>query len=565
MRYKCFKQLAVFAVLSFSMPLLHAQPEEIAWSKHISSSGEQSVIAMAVDDLGNVITAGYFFDLMDADPGTGEATLLSAGSEDIYVQKLDAQGNLLWAHVFGSNASDYPTALVTDASGNIYMTGWYTGTLDFDPGAASFELSDFDSNKFLLKLDSNGDFLWVKSLGDAQDVKDIHIDNENDLYLVGEFSGATDFDPGPDTHEITTDALDGSYIQKLNSEGGFMWANAYGNTGSNTIKSVDTDAFGNVYVAGRFQGTVDFDTSEGEAILETESTIDLNAYVLKLDRSGAFEWVKRFGGLATSPVAITVNDAQLCVVGQHNGTGDFDPSDEEFILSTDLGTEGMFSLKLDSEGTFEWARHLSSPSYIESRAAVMDSYGKLYVAGNFSSTVNFATSEELEISSQNDTPDIFLLQYDAAGELNWATSYGGNDFDRVRSLVLDDSHALHMSGTFKEEISFAEESYTAEAAQDTYILKFNATEGGVALAEWAKESFAIYPNPSSGRLHIKASEEMKSIKLFGIDGELMASYKVNRNAFVLDTGFPVGIYFVVAEMTSGKQIQEKLVIHHEYK
>src|SRR5690606_26678071 len=100
---------------------------------------------------------------VDFDPGNGVFNLTSADFEDIFISKLDANGNFVWAKRIGGTGSDFGYAISIDNNGNIYTTGAFMGTADFDPGTGSYTMSSsgfFDA--FILKLDANGNFVWAK-------------------------------------------------------------------------------------------------------------------------------------------------------------------------------------------------------------------------------------------------------------------------------------------------------------------------------------------------------------------------------------------------------------------
>jgi hypothetical protein len=118
-------------------------------------------IDVALDSAGNVYTTGFFLGTVDFDPGAGTFNLTSAGSGDLFVSKLDASGNLVWARSMGGAASsDEGYGIVVDGAGNVYTTGSFSGTGDFDPGAGTANLTSAGSfDVFVQKLDASGNFV----------------------------------------------------------------------------------------------------------------------------------------------------------------------------------------------------------------------------------------------------------------------------------------------------------------------------------------------------------------------------------------------------------------------
>ena len=144
---------------------------------------------------------------MDFDPGAGVYILNdNTGISSIFVSKFDANGKLLWAkqtvshseydNVWGAHSE----SITTDVSGNVYTTGFFGGTIDFDPGVGDFLFNNIFGNNFILKLDSSGRFVWANQMGQISRSyvwgKSIAVDVSGNIYTSGYFLGTADFDPG---------------------------------------------------------------------------------------------------------------------------------------------------------------------------------------------------------------------------------------------------------------------------------------------------------------------------------------------------------------------------------
>jgi hypothetical protein len=144
----------------------------------------------------------------DFDPGAGTYSITSAGSEDIFVSKLDASGYFVWARSMGGTSGDAGLAIDVDASGNAYTTGYFYGTADFDPGNATFNLTSQAGSMdiFISKLFANGNFGWAGRIGggSSDDGYSIAVDSLNSIYTTGFFTGNVDFDPGINFYSITS-------------------------------------------------------------------------------------------------------------------------------------------------------------------------------------------------------------------------------------------------------------------------------------------------------------------------------------------------------------------------
>ncbi len=134
------------------------------WAKKIGGNTFAFSHSIAVDLNGGVFITGEFNDTIDADPNAGTQNINAMGMTDIFILKLDAMGNFSWVKKFGDAYSDAGKAISVDPSGNAYITGSFSGTVDFDPGTGISNLSSGTFNSFILKLDGAGNFNWVKCL-----------------------------------------------------------------------------------------------------------------------------------------------------------------------------------------------------------------------------------------------------------------------------------------------------------------------------------------------------------------------------------------------------------------
>ena len=268
---------------------------EIAVAKFGGTSGEHGY-SVAVDSSGNIYTTGYFQDTADFDPGTGTSNLTSNGSLDVFVTKLNSAGELVWARNFGSHNFDIGYSVAVDSSGNVYTTGYFSGTVDFNPGAGTANLvSAGESDVFVSKLNSAGEFVWAKRFGGTgtEEGLSIAVDSSGNVYTTGSFQGTVS--PGDGRPDLISAGSNDVFVSKLDSTGVFVWANAFRGTGNDIGRSVAVDSSGNVYTTGSFSDTVDFNPGEGAADLTSSPAGWTDVFVSKLNSLGVFVWAKRFG------------------------------------------------------------------------------------------------------------------------------------------------------------------------------------------------------------------------------------------------------------------------------
>ncbi|MFZ9452434.1 MAG: SBBP repeat-containing protein, partial [Bacteroidia bacterium] len=246
------KVLICFLIVSQSV-----SAQYFRWAKSMGSNNVDVSRFVAVDGSGNVYTTGYFQNTADFDPGLGTSFLSSQGGNDIYISKLDANGNFVWARRIGGWGDDYGLALTLDNSGNVFVTGSFQGTnVDFDPGPGFFPLTAPNggggptSDAFVLKLDGSGVFQWARRLGGNADDQSfgITLDNQGNVLTTGYFQWTADFDPGAGTNNLTSAGSDDIFVSKLNGLGNFVWARRIGGTNQDRGYALATDASTNIVV-----------------------------------------------------------------------------------------------------------------------------------------------------------------------------------------------------------------------------------------------------------------------------------------------------------------------------
>ena len=380
------------------------------WVKSFGGSSDDAGYSTIVDDSGNVYTTGNFAGTVDFDPGAGTANLTSAGDYDIFVHKLDASGNFIWAKAFGGSSYDIGESINVDASGNIYTTGSFEGTVDFDPGAGTANLTSVGVNDvFVQKLDASGNFIWAKAFGDINSDYglSITVDTSGNIYTTGSFIGTVDFDPGAGTANLTSAGGIDVFVQKLDASGNFIWAKAYGGSSNDEGRSTIVDDSGNIYTTGYFAGTVDFDPGAGTVNLTSAGGNDV--FVQKLDASGNFIWAKSFGDSNSDYVrSITVDTSgNIYTTGFFEGTVDFDPGVGTANLTSAGGTD-IFVQKLDASGNFIWAKSFGD-SYAECGCSItVDTSGNVYTTGYFAGTVDFDPEAGIANHTSAGCADIFV-------------------------------------------------------------------------------------------------------------------------------------------------------------
>ena len=445
------------ALMIFIFESAHVKAQNLIWARSSGTSSSEIARSLSVDANGNVYYTGTFQGTMDFDPGPGTFTLSSAGSDDIYISKLDVNGNFVWARSIGGGLADAPYAIATDQSANVYITGSYNGTVDFDPGAGVSNLISVAAtyDAFVLKLDVSGNFAWARSVGgnDSDHGFGLSVDASSNVFVTGYFNLTGDFDPGPGISNLTSAGTDDVFILKLNSSGSFQWARAVGGTNVDTGYSITTDAFGNVIVTGSFNQTTDFDP--GIPVFNLVSAGGNDVFVLKLNSSGNFVWAKSFGGTSEDEGRSVCVDPSGNVItcGFFEVSVDFDPGPGTYSLTSN-GVLDAFISKLDPSGTLIWANNTGAGGNDAAYGVTTDASGNIYSTGYFSNTVDFDPGISSYTITSAGQYDVFIDRFDASGNFIWAKSLGGTGDEVAYGIALGGTTTVHTCGNFQNNCDF---------------------------------------------------------------------------------------------------------------
>jgi hypothetical protein len=413
------------------------------WAKQLSGSGDDRGTSVVVDGMGNVYTTGYFESSVDFDPGVGVFKLTSAGYEDMFVSKLDAGGNLVWAKQVSGISHDGGNSVVVDGAGNVYITGYFLGTTDFDPGADVFKLTSAgDTDIFVSKLDTDGNFVWAKGVGGTSGDQgtSVMVDGMSNVYITGYFEGTVDFDPGAGVVKLTSAGQNTDiFVSKFNAGGNLVWAKQLGGTFHDGGTSIAADKMGNVYTTGYFEDTGDFDPGAGVFKLTSAPGAYSDMFVSKLDAGGNFVWAKAVGskGLDYGTSVAVDGSGNVYTTGLFYYTVDFDPGVGVFNLTS--AYSDMFVSKLDAGGNFVWAKQVGGINgYVFSSSIALDEGGGVYTTGNFYSTVDFDPGMSVFNLTSAGYRDIFvskLHQYTPVSLTTWVSSTTVNAGNRLTLSV----------------------------------------------------------------------------------------------------------------------------------
>ena len=496
-----FAMIAVF--LGFS-----AGAQTYDWGKAYGGIGEDVVRAMHADAEGNVYTTGYFTDNADYDPGEGVSEIVSNGFFDVFVQKLNTDGDLEWVISFGDFMFDYGTGLDVDSEGNVYVTGVYQETVDFDPGEGVFELtSNGGEDVFVLKLTSNGEFVWARGMGSPfyEEPTSVGVDDAGNVYVSGYFSEQGDYNPGDETFTLTSNGGQDLFIVKLNVDGNFAWAFNIGGPQQELALGMDVSSDGNVYITGFFNDTVDFDPGAG--VDQRTAPGGSQGYVLNLDSNGEYVYATVFGGAGN----VTAYDVSVNSGGEVFAAGSF--TNDVAIGGIDFISEGFedaLVVKLNASGDITWARTLAGEGFQNAYDVSADPFGNVVLAGYFEGTADFDPSDEgvFQLTKNSAEPfDAFYCMLDGAGIFVNAGQFGGTNFLEHHGVSTDSNGNIYLASAFQGSVDLdptpnSEETVSAVDFRDNYVIKLLADPSVGTNDLQSLPALSVYPNPATDHIQV---------------------------------------------------------------
>lgn len=303
--------------------------------------------SIEVDGGNNVVITGDYGGTKNFDLLGGTFNLTSSGLADVFICKYTTSGNLIWAKSMGGSAIDEANGLKIDQAGNIYSSGFFEGSGDFDPGSGVFNLTSAGSDIYISKLDASGSFIWAKQISSnfSEATNYLALDNSGDLYMIGLFYLTVDFNPGTAINNLVSYGGTDIFLLKLDTSGNYIWAKNIGGLQDEYGLSLQFDNYNDFYITGNFSQTVDFDPGVGSYNMTSSGAEDI--FIAKYDNSGNLKWAEQIGSLGIDRGHnLSINKVgDVLVSGVFQGVVDFDPG-SGLSIDTSWSFMNAFMLKL---------------------------------------------------------------------------------------------------------------------------------------------------------------------------------------------------------------------------
>ena len=535
----------MFAVMASMM----AEAPDWAWANSIAGYNSQSGTGIAMDAAGNSYATGYYSD----DTNFGTLTLENDATYDSYVLKLGPAGNWIWVRSAGEdelgNIRSY--AIAVDTSGNSYVTGEFSSTVRFGSiilTSTESSPGNFSADIFIAKLDPVGNWLWARKAGGLQGDGGYGIatDTSGNCIVTGIFHGTATFG----TNSLVSAGGQEIYVTKLDTDGNWLWAVRAGSPSTDSGSAIATDSAGNIYVTGYFS----YPGSFGSIPLNNYGGYDV--FIAKLDPSGTWLWAKK-GGTADYDYGrgIAVDSSGNCYATGYyaNNAAWFGSTRLPLIGQTDV-----FVVKLDTNGTWLWARNAGGTSQDMGYAIDTDSSGNVYLAGCLTIAGNFG-----EIALTANLRDVFAAKLDTDGNWLWAQKAGGGNWDYGYGVAANDAGNCSLTGDYANDAYFGSTTlYGNTFSWDAYVAMLDSATGGalplppdaVAASVSGDDIFLNWDDvteDSSGNpitvhhylVRYYPDDPAGTFSVFGEDGSITISQWTHTGAAAL---YGLGFYQVIA-------------------
>ena len=374
-----------------------------------------------------------------------------------------------WSRSFGSSGEDRGHSVAVDSNGNVVITGYFMGTVDFGGGPLTSVLASPvlgpSKDVFLAKYSASGTHLWSRQIGANADDQgnSVVVDSNGDVVVTGSCANSVDFGNGNLTSSFGGYDI---FVAKYSGvDGSLLWAKRFGGIYDDYGYGVAVDSSDNVIVTGQFMERVNF----GGGALYSAGGGDI--FVAKFSPSGTYLWSERFGSENTEfGYTIGVDGSgNVLIVGRFVGTVDFGGGP----LTSESSTLDIYVAKYSgTNGSHLWSKRFGSTGTDYANGVAVESNGNVIVTGFFEGTVDFGGGTPLVSAGSR---DIFVAKYSAAGSHLWSKRFGSTGTDYANGVTVDSNGNMIVTGTFTGTVDFGGGGLTSAGGCDIFLAKYTAS------------------------------------------------------------------------------------------
>ncbi|MBK7620774.1 MAG: hypothetical protein IPJ10_15850 [Flavobacteriales bacterium] len=388
------------------------------WGRALGANGADLGLGVSTDMENNIVVCGKVSGTVDLDPGPDTYLVTPPNtSSDAFVIKLDAAGDFIWGRHFGGNSNDQANDVVIDAQGDIITVGVLGSSGDLDPGSETFDAGgNGQQDIFVQKMDADGDFIWGMGLGgSANDMaQGVAIGLDGSVRVTGEFRTTVDMDSGADIANISSNGSEDIFVLALDAEGDLQWVHGLGGTGSERGMAIAVGPDGGAVVTGRITSTTDMDPGPDVANLMGSNFED--AFLLKLDATGAYQWAFRLAAFLNEGLDLAVDMQNNVFASGSFGTSgsnalDIDPGPGISPLLSN-GASDAFLVSYTGNGALRWGLGVGGAQNDIGHAVAVSTRGRIALAGEFRQTMDVEPGPGIQLLSSVGGQDAFTILYD---------------------------------------------------------------------------------------------------------------------------------------------------------
>jgi hypothetical protein len=559
-------------LLIFVLIATSASAQQYSWSGKIGGTASASGLSTYMDAVGNSYIVGGGQGTYDLDPGPGVANVTVPVATGNFIAKLSPSGSYIWGTALPATITEVVVA--PDNSIYLMGRFSDTQDMNPGAGVSNLT-SAGGQDGYVLKLNAAGAFQWVARLGGAGNdcVMEAVLASDGDLIVTGFFEGSVDFDPGPGTAFLGASGS-GAYRWRLTPSGAFVNASTFGagSLGGGTAQgwAIRSDAANNVYVAGYFRGTVLLDPPAGGSITSTSPGVD-DVFVAKFT-AGSLSWVRTFTGIQFSSYIysdpLDVDPAGNVVLGgRFSGTADLDPGPGTNSVTSAGGTD-IFLLKLNTNGDHLWGHRIGGANDDQIVSVGTDDSGRAYATGLFRGTVDFDPgAADLVLSSS--MIGGFALALSSTGAFDWAGAFTTslNTFGTGLSTTPTGEITLcgNFNGTIDADPGPGNVPLTSSGNGEVYIIRLNNISTGLVEAAGPSEAFQLFPNPATDRITLRSGQDLYGavITVFETTGRAVFQERITGPEVVIEMGaLPDGTYILQVINREHVRTSQRFVVQH---
>ena len=549
----------VLFIISIVPLISKAQTPDWSWSHYgvgMYSFSQSYNVGVATDFRNNVYSTGYNNYLVTI----GGDSLANSGIATPYLLKHSASGDLIWSRKPTYNSSAYSKAIAIDNIGNIYVAGTFdVPHIAF--GTDTLRNDSIGSTVYLVKYDSMGNVLWARSAVGLSEGYGISIDDNGNIYMVGEFTTSTiKFNSTILTHD-TGHRNQCVFVVKYNPSGDVIWGKT-SRYGTGYYWNVSAKENGCIYVTGIYHSA---SLNFGSTILTSRfsPSVEGEMFLIKYDSSGNLIWGRNISGNYFENGSVVADG-----LGSVYVAGDFSSDTINFGThylvkdSLGYGVLNLFLAKYDSSGHDLWAKTTPAKRISVNFNFNLDSSKRPCLSGQFNAPSPTILGMDTFYNAGS-----YVAQFDTSGNIVWSKCIASPKI--FSSVAAIDNHGDYLlTGYFLD---------TVIIGPDTLINHYSGYNGELFLTKlaWPLPLIATpvptptpikaYPIPTNGILNISLGEgNFTALNMYDANGKKVYSktLDVKTNEFQLNTaGFADGVYIIHALRNDGINYQ-KVVIQH---